>query len=163
MTEPWTPHFRIVSSIVAAALSSVYFCFVMLGPSATDPRMEDEIYTYAAISFGVSLLLAGLAFARHSPSRDKRLMIAGIFVFVLVLIPGPLTEFGAADFIRQAIQNKWPEFFFFGLLSTLVVTMYFVSQPIAIALRSLGIVIVLISLIVLNLFATWIDTLGWFS
>ncbi len=53
-----------------------------------------------------------------------------LVMFFTIIALGPISEFGSADFIRDTISSRWPEWIFFGFFSTLVVTMYFVC-PIA--------------------------------
>lgn len=150
----WSVLFRGIGWANAGVFSASYFVFVVIGAASIDPRMEDETIKYFLISLLASLIMALPVFMKSEPTRHHFQLIIGMCGFVLAFLFGVVVALGVE------LTNTAIEYVGFAVLSTIVISMYYVSSPVSISIRTFSITILILGLLPINFFSVTLENMG---
>jgi len=148
----WTLSFRLIGWIVASAFSAAYFAFIILSATAIDPRFEDETAKNYLMACLISAVAVTPVFITADPKRHKILTIVGVIIMLLAVAFG---FFVVAGVFPE--RDSMFEFAAIGVFSLVVISIYFLSHPVTVSLRSFSITVIILILLCVNLFSRFIE------
>jgi len=141
-SKNWSRQFRLLSWVFAGIFSAIYFTFLVLGSMSVDPRAEDEAVKFFFLSYGLSAIMAIPLFISLEPKRSKILITVGIINFFLA--------FSLISTVTSSSELGLIQYMGVIVISTIVISMYYVSNPVLISFRTFSISAFIGVLVVLN-------------